>query len=192
MAGHRLIAAQLAILADRLPAQAVEELADGLQEAYETRLAEPSDPDTAARAAIADFGDADTITAAFIRESPWRRMAPGLLATGPFMGAVWGLTLLSGQVWDRPIPWAVRIVYGAALIAIVLTLLTVTREERAYRRTRTAMLAAAFGLMVLDGLALAALVTMAAAPGWAATLAATACLTRILATIRRIPAVLAG
>lgn len=60
MAGHHLIDAQLTVLATRLPAQAVEELADGLLEAYEARLAD-ADPDVAARAAIAEFGDADTI-----------------------------------------------------------------------------------------------------------------------------------
>lgn len=157
MAGHELITAQLDILADRLPSQAVQELADGLQEAYEARLAQLHDPDAAAHAAIADFGDADTITAAFFRESPWRRMAMALLATGPFMGLVWGLTLISARAWDWPIPPAVRIVYGAALVAVALTLLGVALEKRAYRRIRTATLAAAVGLIAL---------TRACSPPW--------------------------
>jgi hypothetical protein len=63
MAGHPLIAAELEALAQRLPSQAVEELADGLAEAYEYQLHEHGDPAAAARAAIAAFGDADTVTA---------------------------------------------------------------------------------------------------------------------------------
>ncbi|MFI7702013.1 hypothetical protein [Nonomuraea sp. NPDC049480] len=190
MAGHELITAQLAILANRLPAQAVEELADGLQQAYEAQLAELPDPEAAAHAAIADFGDADTITAAFFRESPWRQIAMTLLATGPFMGVVWGLTLLSVQVWDWPIPPAVRIVYGTALIAVALTLLTVTREKRAYRQTRTATLAAAASLVALDAGMLAAVMTVPSIAVWPLLLAVPASLIRIIATLRALPATL--
>jgi hypothetical protein len=88
MAEHELISTQLNILAVRLPAPAVDELADGLYEAYETQLAEHRDPDAAAHLALAQFGDADTVTAAFIRHSPWRRTALALLATGPLIGAL--------------------------------------------------------------------------------------------------------
>lgn len=104
MAGHELIAAQISVLADRLPASAVEELVDGLQETYEARLDELQDPDAAARAAIAEFGDADTVTAAFFRQSPWRRVAVALLISGPFMGVAWGLSLVSTHAWNWPVP----------------------------------------------------------------------------------------
>ncbi|MET9240929.1 hypothetical protein [Nonomuraea sp. NPDC003709] len=190
MAGHELIAAQLAILAERLPAQAVEELADGLQEAYEARLAELHDPDVAARAAIAEFGDADTITAAFVRESPWRRMALTLLATGPIMGVVWGPTLLSARVWDWPIPLVVRIAYGMVLVGAALTLLTVARAKHAYRRTRIATLAAATGLITLDIGMIAAAMSMSSSVVWPLLVAVPASLIRILATLRAMPAAL--
>ncbi|GLW10708.1 hypothetical protein Misp01_58360 [Microtetraspora sp. NBRC 13810] len=190
MAGHELIAAQLAILADRLPAQAMEELADGLQEAYEAQLAKLHDPDVAARAAIDEFGDADTITAAFVRESPWRRMALKLLTTGPLMGAVWGLTLLSAQVWDWPIPLAVRIAYGAVLVGAALTLLTVVRAKHAYRRTRIATLVAATALITLDTSMLAAAMSMPSSAVWPLLVAISASLIRITATLRAMPAAL--
>jgi hypothetical protein len=189
MADHELITAQLGILADRLPAPAVAELADGLQETYEARLAELHDPDAAARAAIAEFGDADTVTAAFFRESPWRRMAMTLLATGPFMGVLWGSVLLYGRVWDWPIPPAVWIVFGTVLVAIVLTLRGVTREQRAYRRTRTSTLAAAIGLITLDSgmLMITMLPPVPSTASLPLLLAVPASLARIIVTLRALP-----
>jgi hypothetical protein len=188
MAVHELIAAQLGVLSSRLPAQAVEELADGLQEAYESRLAECSDQDAAALAAIAEFGDADTITAAFFRQSPWRRMAVTLLITGPFMGALWGLTLVSAQVWNWPIPWALKIAYGVTLLAVAATLLTVALEKRAYRRSQAATLIGAVGLLALDAGMLAAVVTVSPVLAWwPLALAIPASLVRIIATVRALP-----
>jgi hypothetical protein len=93
VAGHELIEAQLAILSARLPAQAVDELTDGMRETYQARLALLGDGEAAAREAIVAFGDADEVTAAFSRDSPWRRMALVLLATGPVMAALWGASL---------------------------------------------------------------------------------------------------
>ncbi|MFI6317565.1 permease prefix domain 1-containing protein [Nonomuraea sp. NPDC050556] len=189
MAGHELISAQLAILAARLPAQAVEELADGLHEAYEAQL-DGHDPDAAARAAIAEFGDAETITAAFFRDSPWRRMAVLLLATGPFMGLVWGLSLVSARAWNWPIPVGVRLTYGALLLAVAGTLLAVALERRAYRRARAATLAGAMGLMALDVAMLVAVVSVPSVALWPLLLAVPASLIRVLATLRALPPVL--
>lgn len=186
MAGHELIDAELSVLAARLPARAVEELADGLHETYEARLAD-NDPDAAARAAIAEFGDADTITAAFFRDSPWRRMAMLLLATGPFMGLVWGLTLVSVEVWNWPVPLPVRLAYGAALLAIAGTLFLAAIESRAYRRTRTATLIGAVGLMALDAGMLVAVVTVSSVALWPLLLAIPASLIRIIVTLRALP-----
>ncbi|MFF3669917.1 hypothetical protein [Microtetraspora malaysiensis] len=184
MAGHELIAAQVDILSSRLPAQAVEELADGLQETYEAHLAVVNDPDAAARAAIAEFGDAEMITAAFCRESPWRRTAVALLATGPIMGAVWGLSLVCAQAWTWPIPLAVRITYGVALVATALTLLAAATEKRAYRRTQAATLVGAIALITLDAVMLAT-ATMAPSPeAWPLVPALSASLIRIIATLR--------
>lgn len=187
MAGHELIDTQLAILAHRLPAQAVEELADGLAEAYAAHLAELGRPDAAARATIAEFGDAETIIAAFFRDSPWRRTAMALLATGPIMALLWGLTLICARMWTWPIAPPLRIAYGLALAATVLTLLSVVREKRAYRRTQTATLFAATALILLDACMLAvALAATPPAPPWPLALAAPASLLRVIFTIRAV------
>ncbi|MDP4510048.1 hypothetical protein [Nonomuraea turcica] len=192
MAGHELIAAQLAILAHRLPAQAVEELADGLQEAYEAHLATLGDPDAAARAAIAEFGDAEVITTAFVRDSPWRRTAMALLATGPIMALVWGLTLVSARMWTWPIVPPLRIAYGLALAATVFTLLSVVREKHAYRRAQAATPVAAVTLILLDaGMLAAAVASMPPLP-WPMALAAPASLIRIILTVRALPPLLQG
>ncbi|MFD1930883.1 hypothetical protein ACFSKW_05265 [Nonomuraea mangrovi] len=190
MAGHELIDTQLGLLAARLPPQVVEELADGLHEAYEARLAIHNDPDQAARAALADFGDADTITASFMAQSPWRRAATVLLLTGPLMAAAWATTLLSVHAWAWSLPIAVKVGYGAALLAVVAVLIAVVREKRAYRRTRTLLIGSATTLIVLDMLALTALSLLAAGPGWPMLLAIPASVIRILAIMRSLPGVL--
>ncbi|WP_405144349.1 hypothetical protein OG589_41590 [Sphaerisporangium sp. NBC_01403] len=184
MAGHDLITAQLDILAARLPAQAVRELADGLQDAYEMHLDACGDPGQAARAAIAEFGDADTVTAAFFHHSPWRRAAFLLLATGPFMAAAWGATLLAAHAWTWTVPLPVKILYGMALGTIAFDLVIVVREKRAYRRTRVALVGSAVGLIVLDGLALTTIAIMVSTPVWPMAVAVPASLIRILATVR--------
>lgn len=192
MAGHQLIAAQLHVLAARLPAQAVDELADGLAESYERQLERCGDPDAAARAAVAEFGDADTVTAAFFRDSPWRRAAMLLLATGPLMAAAWGTALVAGQAWTWPVPTWAKLLYGTALAAIVVALILVVRERRAYRRTRALTAAGALALLVLDGLMLVAVVLAGTGPVWPMAIAVPASLVRILATVRGLPAVLSA
>ena len=188
MAGHNLITAQLDILAARLPAQTVQELADGLQEAYELHLDACGDPEQAARAAIAEFGDADTVTAAFLRESPWRRTALTLLLTGPLMAAIWAATLLTAGTWTWAVPFPAKLLYGAALVAIVCALVAVVREKRAYRRTRVAMIGSVLGLIVLDVLMLTVIAVMAPMPVWPMAVAVPASVIRILAVVRGLPA----
>ncbi|MFC5822473.1 hypothetical protein [Nonomuraea insulae] len=187
MAGHQLITTQLALLSRRLPAKAVQELADGLQETYEVHLAQLGDPDKAARAALSEFGDADTITTAFVRASPWRRIAVTLLLTGPIMAVLWGLSLIAAQVWTWPVPAPARIGYGAGLVAVVAILLTAARAQHAYQRTRTAALAGAAGLMMLDAGMLIAIVTVAPTAPWPLALAVPASLLRIIAILRALP-----
>ncbi|GII54156.1 hypothetical protein Pth03_25450 [Planotetraspora thailandica] len=70
MADHELIERHLRALGDRLPGHVVEELTDGLAASYEDQLERLRDAEAAAHAAIADFGDADTVAAAFVRASP--------------------------------------------------------------------------------------------------------------------------
>lgn len=190
MARHKLITAQLDTLGARLPEAAVAELADGLDETFDAFLAQHGDPDTAAAATIEEFGDADTITDAFFRDSPWRRLATLLLATGPVMGLVWGVALIGQHAWDWPVPLPVRILYGTALIATVATLVIVIRERRAYRRTRVATTGSAVGLIILDALMIATIATLATIPAWTVPVAVAASLTRIVGIIRGLPAAL--
>ncbi|WP_248963309.1 hypothetical protein [Sphaerisporangium perillae] len=191
MADHELIAQHLRALACRLPPQAVEEIADGLHETFEKYLAISGDPERAARAAIGEFGEVGLITAAFFRESPWRRAALTLLATGPLVGAAWGATLVAAHAWTWPVPLAVRMLYGTTLAVTVLALLLAARERRAYRRMRRATLAAALGLIALDVLMLIAIALLAPVPMWPMAIAIPASLIRILATLRWLPTALA-
>jgi hypothetical protein len=189
MAGHHLIAAYLDDLRRRLPADAVDELADGLLETFEHRLATGVDTDTAARQAIAEFGGVDAIHAAFTQRSAGRRLAIRLLATGPAVGACWAGTLLLGHAWNWPVPGPARFAFGLALLAAVATLGAAATTRRNYPRTRIAALGG-IGLIALDATMIAT--ALIAAPGlvWPMAVAIPASLLRIGATLRAVPRVL--
>ena len=73
-------------------AAVTDELRDGLMEALETHQARGCSPQEATVAAIAEFGDPDTVAAAFGPELgavQARRVALGLLVTGPLVGLTW-------------------------------------------------------------------------------------------------------
>jgi hypothetical protein len=70
MARHHLIDDHLALLADRLPGSAVDELADRLTETWHHHLAAGLSPASAADAAIAEFGTPDQILDAFVTQHP--------------------------------------------------------------------------------------------------------------------------
>jgi hypothetical protein len=83
MPGPGLISDYLRELSAQLPGQVVEELADGLNDTCEHYLNDGLDPDAAASAALAEFGDPQVIIAAFTRLSSPQRAARRLLLTGP-------------------------------------------------------------------------------------------------------------
>jgi hypothetical protein len=190
MARHQLIAVQLDTLRTRLPEAAVAELADGLDETFDALLAQYGNPDTAAAATIEEFGDADTITAAFFRDSPFRRLATLLLATGPVMGLVWGVALIGQRAWNWPVPLPVRTLYGTALITVVAILIIVIRERHAYRRTRLTTTGCAVGLIILDSLMIGTIATLATVPAWTVAIAVAASLIRVVGILRALPAAL--
>ena len=69
-----------------------DELCDGLLEALETHQGRGCSQAEATAAAMADFGDPGTVAAAFGPELgavQARRVALGLLATGPLVGLAW-------------------------------------------------------------------------------------------------------
>lgn len=190
MAGHQLIDQHLAELARRLPAQVVDELADGLQQTWQHHLTGGLPPVDAARAAIAEFGTTAQITAAFTACAPGRRTAQVLLVSGPVAGLCWGVSLIAGRAWTWPVPTAALIAFGMALFATVATLLAAATSRRSYHRTRLGGLGG-LGLLVLDAAMLTAVIF--AAPGlvWPMAFAVPFSLARIGWTLRALPATLA-
>lgn len=190
MAGHALISTHLAALGRRLPAAAVDELADGLTETYRHHLGRGLAPDAAATAAIAEFGDPDQIAAAFTRQAPGRRTALALLATAPIFAASWGPSLIVAKAWTWPIPPAAGAAFALTL-ATVVGMLTTAATSRTYRRTRLAVPGSA-ALIALDAAMLTAVVLAAPALVWPMAIAIPASLARLVTTVRILPRLLAA
>jgi len=184
MANHHLIDDYVTILAQRLPADTVDELADGLTETYQYHVSRGLDPDRAAEAAINEFGAPDLILTAFVRQSPGRRAALTMLYTGPVVGGCWAATLIAGHVWTWPIPLPVKVAAGAILLAAVSSLTIAASSRRSYRRT-TVSAVGGLGLIVLDLAMLTAVLLLGAAPlVWPMVLAIPASATRVVLTTR--------
>jgi hypothetical protein len=189
MASHTLIDNQIADLRRRLPAEAVDELADGLALTFEHHLRRGLHPAAAAEAAIAEFGDTAQITTAFTRQAPGRRTALALLATGPAVGACWGASLGLGRAWTWHIPAHVVVAFGLTLLAVLAALAAAATSRRNYRRTRLAAAGAA-GLIALDTLMVTAALTAAPILVWPMALAIPASLVRTGLTVRSMPRML--
>jgi len=187
MAGHDLIDGYLATFARRLPADAVDELADGLTETYRRHLATGVDERAAAAGAVAEFGTPDVVIAAFVRQAPGRRVARLLLCWGPAVGLCWGTALVLGH-W--PVPLAVRLGVGLSLLTVIALLVVAATGLHSYRRTRLAA-AAGLGFVGLDGALLVAVALTAPPFTWPLALAVPASLTRLALTARAIPRLLA-
>jgi hypothetical protein len=186
-----LISAYLADLRRRLPAGITEELADGLATAFEQHLASGLGGDDAARAAVAEFGDAGRLAADFTRHAPGRSAARLMLASGPAVGACWGAALIAAHAWTWPLPTTARLAFGAALLLAVMVLAGAATSRRSYRRTRLAV-PGGIVLIVLDMTMIAAVLTVAPAVSWILAIAVTASLTRVGLAARLVPRVLAG
>ncbi|GLX09452.1 hypothetical protein [Microbispora sp. NBRC 16548] len=187
MAGHELIERHLQTLAKRLPDPVVEELADGLLASYDDQMERLGDPDAAARAALADFGDADTVTAAFVRASPGRQAAFRLLVAGPIVGLSWGAVLVTGNAWASTIPLSSRLALGLLLGSAVLMLLIAIREGRHYRTVRLAALVGTGTVAVLDTVILGTVLTLLPPPSLLLLVALTGSITRIMLAAQAIP-----
>jgi hypothetical protein len=190
MASHRLIEDYLADLGRRLPPQVVDELADGLAETWHHHLAAGLPPTQAARTAIAEFGSVEQVTTAFVTQSPARRTARLLLATGPLVGACWGVSLAAAHAWTWPVAPAVAVAYGATLLAVVASLLASATSRRSYRTAQWGA-AGSLGLIALDATMLAAVLLIAPTPAAPMLVAVPASLTRIGLTLRSLPRALA-
>lgn len=181
-----LIDDYLAGLRRRLPAPIAEEAAAGLLETYEHHLASHASDQEAARAALAEFGDLATVAGEFTRQSPGRRAARLLLATGPVVGACWAAALITGRAWTWPVPATARLAFGAVLVLAVLTLLAAGTSRHSYQRTRLALLASPV-ILALDGTAVTAALLAAPALTWALAIAVAVSLGRIAFTAWTLP-----
>ena len=195
MSRNQLIDTYLLQLARQLPADVVDELTDGLDETYQRHLAGGAAPQSAARAALAEFGefgDAAEITTAFTLQSPGRRTARMLLATGPVVGACWAAALIAGHAWTGPVPTLVRLGLGLLLLTVVATLAIAGTCRASYARTRATVIAGGLAVLALDAAALAGATVTAPMPAWPLAVAACASLTRIGLTLRALPLVISS
>jgi hypothetical protein len=191
MAEPSLIGAYLAKLSAQLPAPIVAELADGLEQTHLHYLGQGLGPDAAAKAALAEFGEARVIVAAFTRATPARRAARRLLATGPVVGACWGTALIINRAWAWPVPVGARVVAGAALITVI-ALLGAAAFGRHYRSAGRAAAAGCIGLTVLDATMLITITLADPVVMWPVIVGITASLARITFTTRTLRSVLVG
>jgi hypothetical protein len=188
VAGHQLIDDYLAELVRRLPADAVDELADGLEEAFRHHQRRGLSAAGAAAAATSEFGNPDLIVREFIRQAPGRRAALALLASGPLFAGLWGSSLISAQAWTWPIPLGAAAAFGATLLAVVATLV-IAVLSRSYQRTKLTGPACAL-LAALDGAMIAAIAMTAPALSWPMALAIPASIVRIGLALRTVPRIL--
>jgi hypothetical protein len=149
----RVIRDYLAVLAARLPASIVEELADGLAETYQSYLRQGLAPGPAAESAAAEFGDPQVIVAEFARVNPARRGARRLLATGPVVGGCWAAVLISGRAWAWPVPLPARIGSGLVLVTVIGLLAAAALGSR-YRAAARAGIAGCLGIAAIDVIAI--------------------------------------
>jgi hypothetical protein len=181
---------------------ATDELRDGLMEALQTYQRYGCSQAEATAATIAEFGDPDTVAAAFRPELgavQARRVALGLLVTGPLVGLAWIAAVVVNALppWRHQLigPWLALPLIGLALAVAGPALgLTVAATGRLGRRLGrvvdrttlppTAAAVAALAAVVAD-LTLLGIITghTLTSPGsimWAPViLAASASLTRV-------------
>lgn len=186
-----LIAGHLAALAARLPAQIVEELADGLDETYRRYVGEGLGEKAAARAAIAEFGDPQLIAASFTAAGPARRAARRLLVAGPGAGLCWGTVLITTRAWTWPVPDPARGAFGTALI-LAVALLACAAFGRCYRAVSHTAVAGCVCIAVLDTVMIGLSISLALTPRWPVALAVVASTLRISYGIRSVARVRAG
>jgi hypothetical protein len=185
MADRDLIHRYLDELAQRLPPQAVEELADGLEETFQHHLRQGLTPAAAAHSAIAEFGQPTQVITAFASQSSGRRTAIALLATAPVFAVLWGTTLITTQAWKWQIPPVAAVAFGAVLLTVAATLLAIAKSNI----PTTALLAgpASVALILLDLSMLAAIAAAAPAVTWPMVLAVLASMARTTLAARNLP-----
>lgn len=178
MASHHVIEAYLARLGGQLPADTVDELADGLTETWRRHVSDGLGPDQAANAAIAEFGSVECVVDEFVAQARGRRAARLLLGSGPVMGLCWGTSLVTARVWTWPVPLWGAAVYVGALLVVVGVLVAAATTRRSYRRTRLGLVGG-LALVVLDGAMISAVFALAPVFVWPMAVAITASMVRM-------------
>jgi hypothetical protein len=186
-----LIGDYLAALAAQLPTPIVAELADGLDQTHRHYLDQGLGPEDAARAALAEFGEPQVVVAAFTHASPARRAARRLLATGPIVGACWGMALIINRAWTWPVPAGLRFLLGTALITVI-GLLAAAASGGHYRSAGRAAAAGCIGIATLDATMLITITLAVPAVVWPIIVAMAASAARITFTARTLRSVLAS
>jgi hypothetical protein len=147
-------------------AAVADELRDGLLEALESHQGRGCSPAQATAAAIAEFGDPATVAAAFGHELgavQARRVALGLLVTGPLIGLTWIAAVAVNALppWRQQLigPWLALPLVGVALAVAGPALgLTVAATGRLSRRLGPVVNRATLPLTAAAVAALAAIV----------------------------------
>lgn len=191
MAETRLIRDYLIELGSRLPADIVEELADGLEETYQRHLSTGLEEQAAVRVSIAEFGDAAMIADVFVESAPGRRTARALLAAGPIVGGFWAAVLINAQAWNWTVPAPVPLALAATLVAAIALLLIAAFCHR-YASARRAAGVALIGVVVLDVTLSSMLVLPGMARGWLLIVAVALSLTRASFAARALRRIHAG
>jgi hypothetical protein len=191
MARPALIDRYLAELSAGLPGRIVEELAHGLDETYRFHRGQGLDTDTAARAAVAEFGEPRVIVAAFTHASSGRRTARRLLAVGPVVGLCWAIALIPVRAWQWPVPVLARVVFGVALITVI-GLLAAAALGRHYQLVCRAAAAACVGTAILDAVVASTVLVLAPALAWPVAAAVTLSVGRFGFALRNFPHALTG
>jgi hypothetical protein len=186
-----LITGYLRALSAQLPAPVVEELADGLDQTRQHYLEQGLDPAAATDAALSEFGDPRVIVAAFTRQSPARRAARKLLASGPAVGACWATALTTSHAWTWPVPAAIRLLLGLALITAIGLLASAAFTTR-YRSAGRAAAAGCAGLTAIDTAMLITVVLVIPAIIWPVIPAVAASSARLAFTTRALRPILRG
>ena len=163
-----LIRGYLEVLAARLPGPIVEELADGLTETHRSYLARGLSPDAAAEAAVAEFGSAEEILAAFARANPARRAARRLLGLGPVVGGCGVAALVTSRAWPGPAP--ARVVLGLVLVSCIGLLATAALGRR-YRVAFYSGVAGCVGFAALDASVIVGVLVVAGVTSWVTAVA---------------------
>jgi len=190
VAGDDVIRAYRARLARELPTAVVDELLDGLEETRDRFSRQGLAPEAAAAAVVREFGQPAEVIAAFTRNSPGRRQAVRLLATGPVIGLLWGTALITSRAWTWPVPRPLEIAFGVTLLTVAGVLVRVLATTHP-SKTRQAGYAGA-AVVMLDLAMLSAVTFAAPTLTWAMVPAIAASLIRITTLTPRLPGILAG